>query len=115
MKKIIFTVLLSVSSNFGFAHGDHPPRVANCATKDCTKDEIQLAVPKATEVLAGLGKIEASWVAAKVEKVEQKTFKKGPEWVAILLDEKQKDQKKQRLYIFITKKGYLNGSNFTGE
>jgi hypothetical protein len=116
MKKLILAVTLFVSPMVSFAHGDHAPKIAACAVpKECTMDEVKMGVPKAVELLSANGKIAGSWTTAKIEKVEQKQFKKGPEWVATLLDEKQTDSKKQRLYIFITMKGYLNGANFTGE
>lgn len=76
---------------------------------------METAVPISIEMLIKSGRVEASWSKAKIEKVEKKEFKKGPEWVATLQDESQKDKSKQRLYIFINTKGYLNGSNFTGE
>ncbi len=109
MKKEILTTVLVLASSLCFAHGDHIPRVAACPDKGCTKDQIEAAVPQAVEILVKIGKIESNWSAAKVEKVEKKEFKKGPEWVATLLDQKQ------RRYIFITTKGYISGTNLTGE
>jgi hypothetical protein len=114
MKKIGFFVSMFVPAIL-LAHGDHAPRVAKCGSVPCTKTQIEEAVPVSVELLSQKGRIAASWSTAKVEKVEQKEFKKGSEWVAVLHDEKQADKSKQRLYIFITLKGYLNGSNFTGE
>lgn len=114
MNKIIFVTALIISPGLSFAHGDHPPRVAACASKECTKEQVEPAVPMAVEMLAKAGEIESSWTTAKIEKVEKKEFKKGSEWVATLVDEKQPEGKKKR-YIFITLKGYLNGSNLTGE
>ncbi|MFZ3231856.1 MAG: DUF6488 family protein [Pseudobdellovibrio sp.] len=114
MNKIIFITALILSPSLSFAHGDHPPKVVSCASIDCTKEQIEPAVPMAVEMLVKAGKIDPSWTTAKIEKVEKKVFKKGPEWVATLLDEKQPEGKKRR-YIFITLKGYLNGSNLTGE
>lgn len=114
MKTIILLTALILLPNLSFAHGDHPPRVASCASKDCTKEQIDAAVPMAVEMLVKAGKIESGWSTAKIDKVEKKDFKKGPEWVATLVDEKQPEGKKKR-YIFITSKGYLNGSNLTGE
>ena len=114
MKTAILIFALGLSPSLGFAHGDHPPKVATCGAKDCTKEQIEPAVPVAVEMLAQTGKIESSWTKAKIEKVEKKDFKKGPEWMATLLDEKQPEGKKKR-YIFITTKGYLNGTNLTGE
>lgn len=112
MKKFILISIFIALPTVSFAHADHAPKVATCVSKECVQDEIKSAVPKAVEILVAKGKIEGSWSAAMVEKIEQRTFKKGPEWVAILVDEKQQ---KKRLYIFITLKGYLNGANFTGE
>ncbi len=115
MKKLIFATVFLLAPMLALAHGDHAPKVANCLAKECTKGEIEAAVPVAVEMLAKKGNLDASWGSQKIEKVEQKKFKKGTEWVATLFDEKQKDTSKQRLYIFVTNKGYLNGSNFTGE
>ena len=113
MKKVIFITALMLSPALAFAHGDHAPRVATCA-KECTQKEIETAAPLAVEMLGNAGKIESSWRAAKIEKVEKKDFKKGAEWVVTLFDEK-KTEGKNRHYVFITTKGYLNGSNSTGE
>lgn len=115
MKKLILMTGLVFTSIVCFGHGDHAPRIATCAKTDCTKEQVEAAVPKAVEMLVGNGKIASSWTSAKIEKIEQKQFKKGTEWMATLFDDKQKDPSKQRLYIFITNKGFLNGSNFTGE
>lgn len=116
MKKLILLKALILLPMLGLAHADHAPKVAQCAIpKDCTMNEVKAAVPKALELLTAKGKVDSSWSSAAIEKVEQKQFKKGPEWVATLFDEKQKDPTKQRLYIFITTKGTLNGSNFTGQ
>jgi hypothetical protein len=114
MNTFIFITALILSPALIFAHSDHPPRVASCSSKNCTKVQIETAVPTAVELLAKAGKVESSWATAKIEKVEKKDFKNGPEWVATLVDEKQPEGKKRR-YIFITTKGYLNGSNMTGE
>ena len=115
MNKGILVAIAVLMSNVAFGHGDHAPRVAPCLSKECTKEQINSAVPTAIEMLVKAGKVEASWASAKIEKVEQKTFSKSPEWVATLNDSSQKDQAKQKLYIFITSKGYLSGANFTGK
>ncbi len=115
MKKLILISVLTLASSFALAHADHAPRVASCVAAECTKEQVQAAVPAALAILTEKDKLEKSWSAAKIEKVEQKQFKKGPEWVATLLDETRKEEKKKRLYIFITTKGFLNGANFTGE
>lgn len=108
MNEFLLIALVSLSSHTVFGHGDHKPKVAACA-KECTKEQIEAAVPKAINALVNEREIPASWSSAKVEAIEQKTFKKGPEWVVTLADPKQ-----QKRYIFITTKGLLNGSNATG-
>lgn len=113
MKIVILTAVIAIMPILGFAHGDHAPKVAKCKA-ECTKTEVEQALPNVLQTLSGAGKVDASWISAKVEKVEQKEFKKGKEWVATLFDESQKEKEKKRLYIFITNKGYFNGSNFTG-
>lgn len=114
MRNLLIAIVVLIGAQMALAHGDHPPRVVLCA-KECTQDEIKGAVPRATEMLANSGRIENTWTYAKLEKIEKKDFKKGPEWVVTLSDEKQKDPKKQKLFIFITMRGYLNGANHTGE
>lgn len=111
---LLLALALTLTPLVTLAHGDHAPRIAPCAAKPCTEEQVKSAVPAAVELLVKMGKIDASWTTAKIEKIEQKEFKKGPEWVTTLTDEKQPEGKKRR-YIFITNKGYLNGSNTTGE
>jgi hypothetical protein len=114
MKKIILTLAFALATPTAFGHGDHAPKVAACA-KECSKEQIETALPKAVNLLIEAGKIEGSWASAKIEMVELKKFAKGSDWVVTLLDEKVTDLSKQRRYVFITKKGYLNGSNITGK
>jgi hypothetical protein len=106
---VIVIAFVSLPSLTVFAHGDHAPKVATCA-KECTKEQIEAAVPSAVAALVKEQKVPATWSSAKVETIEKKTFKKGPEWVVTLADPNQKE----KLYVFITTKGRLNGSNFTG-
>lgn len=114
--KILLVALTLLGSQIASAHADHaPPRVAACIATPCTQEQIAAAAPKALEILVAKKIVEVSWSKIKVEKIESKQFKKGPEWVATFFDDSNKDKTKQRLYIFITKDGYLNGSNFTGE
>lgn len=110
LAKLLSSVLVLASFNV-FAHGEHPKPVAKCASA-CTKNEIEQAVPGALGSLALAGKIDQSWVNAKVENVELKQFKKGKDWVVTVFDSKKTTQ--QRLYVFITTDGFLNGTNYTG-
>lgn len=112
--KIILTLIVLTMPLATFAHGDHAPKVAAC-TKECTQEQIEKSVPTALDFLIKEDRLDKSWKSAKVEKVEKKQFKKSMEWVATLVDEKQTDKTKQKLYVFITLKGYINGANYTGE
>ncbi len=113
MKTLLTLIALTIPMTT-LAHGDHAPKVATC-TKECTQEQIEKAVPTALDFLIKEDSLDKSWKSAKVEKVEKKQFKKSIEWVATLVDEKQTDKTKQKLYVFITLKGYINGANYTGE
>lgn len=115
MKNIVLLIALTLLPAEVYAHADHAPKVATCADKECSKAEIDAAVPAAVKRLISSGKADAAWANAQVEKVELKKFKKEDEWVATLFDQMAKEPTKQRLYVYITKKGVLNGSNFDGK
>jgi hypothetical protein len=112
--RILVLVTAVLVSQLALAHGDHAPKVANCKG-ECTKADIEKAVPVAVMALVADGNVDQSWNAAKVDKVELREFKKSSEWVATLVDEKVKDKAKQKLYIFMTKTGTLSGANHTGQ
>lgn len=109
--KMLLLLAMLVSTQV-FAHGDHAKPIAKCAAK-CTKEEIEKAAPTAVGTLILGGAIDKGWASLKPEKVYTKNFAKGPEWVAEYFDKSQ-NPKKQRLFIFITMDGYLNGSNYSG-
>lgn len=111
--KSVLALFISLLAGNAFGHGNHPKPIATCVAT-CTQVEVETAVSMAVSMLVTKGKVPASWNNAKVEKVEKKEFKKGPEWVATLFDQNEKDLTRQRLYVFITTDGFLNGSNFTG-
>jgi hypothetical protein len=115
MIKFFLTAVLLIASEISFGHGDHIPPVASCPAKECSKEQIEAGVPNAIQLLTKSGKIDSNWLTSKIEKIEQKQFAKGPEWVATLFDANQKDKSKQKLFIFITNKGYISGVNYTGE
>ena len=100
-------LLLSIGVFAGSDHF-HPKKIAKCA-KICTADEVKSALPEAITYLNKWGKIDLVWAGAKVDSVEQKPFKKGPEWVLTLVNEKE-----VKRYVFVTLDGYVTGSNSTG-
>ncbi|MFN8944172.1 MAG: DUF6488 family protein [Pseudobdellovibrionaceae bacterium] len=110
MKTIILAAsLLIASTSFAGGNHYHPKQVVKCSS-ECTQAEIQGAIPAGLDDLIKWGKIDASWKSAKVESVAKKDFKKGPEWVATLVNEKTNEKR----YVFFTLKGYVNGANSTG-
>jgi hypothetical protein len=115
MKNLFLLTILALLPAQVFAHADHAPKVAECAQKECVKEEIEKSVPAAVKRLIKSGKVAATWENAKVEGVELKSFKKNEEWVATVSDESAADASKAKLYVYITKKGQLNGSNFDGK
>ena len=112
MKNILLTGALLVSSvAFAGTNHYHPKKILDCSASPCTAAQIEAIVPKALGHLVKEKQCEKSWEAAKVTSVAQKAFKKGPEWVVTLEDEKTK----QKRYVFITMDGFVNGTNLTGE
>ena len=83
--------------------------------KECTQAQIEKAIPLAIQALIKEDEIAPSWAKMKMEKLVKKQFKKNSEWVATFVDPSPKTPAEQRLYVFITLDGYLNGSNYTGE
>ena len=61
------------------------------------------------------GKIDKSWAEVKVDKVEQKTFSKDPEWVVTFRNDKVSDKSKQTIFVFYTLDGHYLATNFSGE
>ncbi len=109
LKIIAITTLLLSTTAFAGGEHFHPKKVAKCA-KSCTAEEVKTALPEAITYLNKWGKIDMGWAGAEVVNVEQKPFKKGPEWVLTLVNEK-----KEKRYVFMSLDGYVTGSNSTGE
>lgn len=113
MKAVIISSLVLVTQ-LVFAHGDHPPRVAKCAAKKCTKEEIMSASSDAVRMIADRDKKKSSWASVKASAVEEKQFAKGTEYV-VTFEDKSKPEGEKKLYVFITTDGFLNGSNYSGQ
>jgi len=61
------------------------------------------------------GKLESSWQAAKLEKLELVDGKKGKEWKVAFSNPAATDKSKQTLYIFFSHPGNFIAANFTGQ
>jgi hypothetical protein len=114
MKSLILLATL-IFSQVSFASGNHyhPKQILNC-TGECTEAQVKEILPTALDILIKAKEVKESWKKIPVEKIEKRQFKKGQEWVAILLDASQKDEARNRLYVFITLDGWLNGANNSG-
>lgn len=114
MKSLIVLVTL-IFSQVSFASGGHyhPKQIIKCAS-ECTEAEVKKVLPTALDTLAKAKEVRESWKQVPLEKLEKRPFKKGPEWVAIFFDKNQTEVARQRLYVFITLDGWLNGANNTG-
>jgi len=116
MKKIIFATLTLTTAFWtpaAFAseggschfHGSKPAAeatVIGCATQ--RKD-----------ALVKSGKLQPSWSAVKLEKIETVEGKKGKEWKVTFKDAAAKDKSKETLYMFFSPPGNFIASNFTGQ
>lgn len=114
MKKMITAVLMTISLSVlaGVGHF-HPKKMLSCKS-ECTETEVKGVASASLMALADGKSISPSWTQIQIEKIEKKQFKKGPEWVLSFFDQSQPAEK-QRLYVFITMDGWLNGSNYTGK
>ncbi|MBT3583628.1 MAG: hypothetical protein HN509_01870 [Halobacteriovoraceae bacterium] len=105
----------SLSTN-SLAHGDHdhhsavPKKVSGRAAEYISKMHIKRLINE--EKLAG------TWSKAKLLKSEMKKTKKGkksPEWQITYQNEKIKDEKKNKLYIFLSQFGKFIAANHSGK
>lgn len=114
--KALFLLGTVLTSQLVFAHGDHkpPPKVAKCAAEICTKKEISDSVQTALETVVQVDERRSGWAAAKFVELKEQKFDKGTEWVMSFSDP-SKPKGEQTMYVFVTPKGYLNGSNFSGK
>lgn len=92
------------------AHRDHqhsapPAPVTEEAAKALAKAEV--------ERLAGLKKIDASWTAARLGKLERKDYGGRWEWLATFENGNVKTD--GILYVFLTPSGDVIAANFTGK
>lgn len=114
MKSLIVLATL-IFSQVSFASGNHyhPKQILKCVS-ECTEAEVKGILPTALDTLVKAKEVREDWKQIPLEKIEKRQFKKGPEWVAIYFDKNQKEVARQRLYVFITLDGWLNGANNSG-
>lgn len=113
MKNLLLVALLTVSFS-AIAGGNHfhPKKIVSCKA-ECTEAEVKGISQQALFEFIDQRMLAKSWAEIPLEKIEQKIFSKGPEWVMTFFDKNQPSGK-QRVFIFVTMKGWLNGANYTG-
>ncbi|PZQ76984.1 MAG: hypothetical protein DI563_05235 [Variovorax paradoxus] len=80
-----------------------------------TNDKVaaDCAAQRKASLISG-GKLDKSWEAVKVDKVEQVDGKKGKEWRVSFKNGAVSDADKSTLYVFLSLPGNYIASNFTG-
>ncbi|TKB11396.1 hypothetical protein FCL48_04980 [Desulforhopalus sp. IMCC35007] len=108
---LLFSMLFFVTPALAGSGHSHGP------SKEQPPVSSEVAASRALEVVKALatdGKIEATWVGLKENKVEQKIFNERPEWVVSYKNKEISDVAKQTLYIFFTLSGEYIAANYSG-
>jgi hypothetical protein len=115
MKSLLFLSMLVFSQSI-FASGNHyhPKKILKCSG-ECTEGQIKQIVPEALDVLINAKEVKPQWKAIPVEKIEKRKFSKGDEWVVIFFNKGEAESARQRLYMFVSLDGWLNGANNSGK
>ena len=108
LSALVFSQTISASGSHY-----HPKKILKCSGQ-CTESQIKTVVPEALDILVKAREVKEQWKTIPVEKIEKRTYSKGDEWVVILFNKNETDTAKQRLYMFISLDGWLNGANNSG-
>ena len=112
--KFLSLVFVLVSSltlvESSYAHSDgHPPE------KEVKIEVVKENASKGVEMLIKREKLVDSWKKATLLGAEKKKFSGHAEWVVTLENKLIKDEKKQKLYVFLSLSGEFLAANFTGK
>ena len=86
-------------------HGDKP--AAETTILGCAQQRKELLVKN--------GKLDATWLPIKHDKIEAVDGKKGKEWKVTFKNPAVSDPAKGALYVFLTLPGNYIAANFTGQ
>lgn len=118
-KQIILASMILASIAFGSGGHFHPKKVAKCDGSICTEEEIKSAVPAGINELSNWNKLDAKWQSAKIESISKKEFSKSGKaikvWIVALLNEKEADVSKNKVYLYFLEDGSIFRTNTTGE
>lgn len=116
MKALILTATLIALQSFspvaladkgGSCHFHGKTPAAESVVTDCATQR--------RDALVKAGKLERSWQAAQLGKLELVDGKKGKEWKATFKNPAAADPTKQTLYVFFSHPGNFIAANFTGQ
>jgi len=114
MKKLSICLLVLFSLSAPFAFGDSGHEHGNAPSEPVSKQEAEKKAIEFVKTFSKKGKLEASWATLQPASIEQKTFKKGSEWVVTFNNPKAENKDKQTLYVFLSLSGKFLGANFSG-
>ena len=106
----ISTVSLTAQAGPHNGHGhSHGPSVK------VSKSKVEKIAKAQLMNLIGKSKIDKSWKDKKISSSEIKEYGGRKEWVVAFKNKDEKDKSKATLYVFVSLKGELIASNFTGK
>lgn len=116
MKTILLTAALLALPAFGpTALADVGGSCHFHGSKPATEAVVTDCANQRRAALVKSGKLESSWQAAKLEKLELVDGKKGKEWKVSFSNPAASDKEKQTLFIFFSHPGNFIAANFTGK
>jgi len=108
---LLFGFILSLSAIAGSDHNHDHSHSYDPVNQDKAKSN-------ATEIVAALAKrnkLDKSWTSVNAASVEKITVQGNPEWLVVFVNKDIADDKKQKLYVFLTLGGDYIAANFTGK
>ncbi len=114
MKKLSICLLILFSLSTPLAYGDEGHDHGNAPSEPISKIKAGEKAAEFVKNFSKKGKLEESWATLQAATVEQKTFKKGPEWVVTFNNPQVENKDKQTLYVFLSLSGNFLGANFSG-
>lgn len=122
MKKIITNaafaavLTLSVSPLYASGNHDHGHDHGHSHSKTVVNETKAKGVAmRQLKTLVQSSKLDKSWAGVAVHSVNKQTFNSMPEWVFAFKNDKEPNQERRNLYIFVNQYGEMTGANFTGK
>ena len=109
MTALILSGSIFASGDHGHSHGHGHAHEAHAVSKEKTIEIAKAHVAR----LVKLGKINATWKSATLNKSEKKKFGSKTEWVVSFKNDK--GVKGKMIFIFLKESGKYVAANFTGK